>query len=166
VEASAIALTAAIVDSNQLVQNQQNEILKALNTGAPLSPEQLQAAILAAARAIATQSTVLASAAQALANGTLSAEAFISQYTGAALLDLVNKQELNSGFNGGKAPAAPGNTVQPQSKDDDDNKALIIGLVVGLVGGAIVIGVIIAIIVMRRRKQQLVANKSAPVGEV
>lgn len=157
VEATAVALTQAVVDSNKLVQAQQDVLLRALATGQTLSQADLERIILASAQAIATQSTVLSAAAQGLANGTISVADFQARYTGDALAALVRSQQLNSGIGGTVgAPAAPS---PPPSDDDKDNKPLIIGLVVGLVGGAIVIGAIVAFVVMRRRKQSVVAQK-------
>ncbi len=156
VEATAVALTQAVVDSNKLVAAQQEVLLRALATGQTLSQAELERIILASAQAIATQSTVLAAAAQGLANGTISVADFQARYTGDALAALVRSQQLNSGIGGTVgAPAAP----SPPSDDGKDNKPLIIGLVVGLVGGAIVIGAIVAVIIMRRRKQSVVAQK-------
>ncbi len=162
VEGSAAALSQAVAESNKIIADQQAIVLRALTTGQPLSEAELRAAIAAATQAITMQSTTLASAAQALANGTLSVEQFKSEYTGDALLRRIAETRV-PGDTG-----APGGGGQPQADDDKkDNKALIIGLVVGLVGGAIVIGVIIAVVVARRRKQQIVANKGpAGAGEV
>lgn len=152
--ATAAALSTALVQLNALLHEQQVVLVRALDTNATLSASQLADLITQSTKVINVLASGLPAAAQRLASGNLTAEQFTSQYSGAALRALVAQQQVNWQAPGG------GQEVEGEEEGERSNTGLVVGLVVGLVGGAVVVAGA-AVYVMRRRRRQVMAAPAA-----
>ncbi len=147
--ATAAALSTALGQLNALLHEQQVVLVQALDTNTTLSVSQLADLIMQSTKVINVLANGLPAAAQRLASGNITAEQFISQYSGAALRALVAQQQVNW-----QAPG--GGQEQEGEGEEKSNTGLIVGLVVGLVGGAVVVAAA-AVYILRRRRRQVVA---------